>query len=89
MGANLNKLIVKLHMKVIEYLKIGREFLKLMSILDLRRDDYQHIELYEDYMKMRYDGDKVDYILRVLSDRYGLSESTVKRIVRRFSQEVK
>lgn len=76
-------------MKVVEYLKMGREFLKKMSNLDLRRDDYQHIELYEEYVRMRYDGDKVDYILRVLADRYRLSESTVKRIVRRFSQEVK
>ena len=76
-------------MKVIDYLKIGREFLKKMSNIDLRRDDYLHIELYEEYMRMRYDGDKVDYILRVLADRYRLSESTVKRIVRRFSQEVK
>lgn len=76
-------------MKVIDYLKIGREFLKKMSNLDLRRDDYLHIELYEEYMRMRYDGDKVDYILRVLADRYRLSESTVKRIVRRLSKEVK
>lgn len=76
-------------MKVIDYLKIGREFLKKMSNLDLRRDDYLHIELYEEYMRMRYDGDKVDYILHVLADRHKLSESTVKRIIRRFSQEVK
>lgn len=76
-------------MKVVDYLKIGSEFLKKMSNLDLRRDDYMHIELYEEYIRMRYDGDKVDYILRVLADRYRLSESTVKRIVRRFSQEVK
>ena len=76
-------------MKVVDFLKIGREFLKKMSNFDLRRDDYLYIELYEEYIRMRYDGDKIDYIIRVLADRYGLSESTVKRIVRRFSQEVK
>lgn len=76
-------------MKVVEFLKICREFLKLMSILDLKRDDYKHIELYEEYAIMRGEGEKVDYILYVLSSRYKLSESTIKRIVKRFSKEVK
>ena len=75
-------------MKVVEFLKIGRELLKVMSSLGLRRDDYQHIELYEEYVIMRAEGEKVDYILRYLSERYKLSESTIKRIVRRFSREV-
>ena len=76
-------------MKVVDFLKLSREFLKLMSILDLKRDDYKHIELYEDYAIMRGEGEKVEYILHVLSNRYKLSESTVKRIVKRLSKEVK
>ena len=76
-------------MKVIDFLKIGREFLKRMSNLDLKRDDYKHIELYEEYMVMRGEGYKVDYILSILSCKYKLSESTIKRIVKRLSNEVK
>lgn len=76
-------------MKVVEFLKIGRELLKLMSSFDLRCDDWKHIELYDEYAVMRSQGEKVDYILSVLSGKYKLSESTVKRIVRRFSKEVK
>lgn len=76
-------------MKVVDYLKIGSEFLKLMSILDLKRDDYQRIDLYEEYMMMRGEGEKVDYILCYLSNKYKISESTVKRIVKRLSKEVK
>lgn len=76
-------------MKVVDYLKIGSEFLKLMSSLDLKRDDYQHIDLYEEYMMMRGEGEKVDYILCCLSNKYKISESTVKRIVKRLSKEVK
>ena len=41
-------------MKAVEFLKLGRELLKTMSILDLRRDDYIHIELYEEYAEMRF-----------------------------------
>ena len=76
-------------MKAVNLLIIGREFLKLMSTFGLRCDDYMHIEMYEEYVKMRSDGEKVDYILSFLSQKYHTSESTIKRIVRRLSREAK
>jgi hypothetical protein len=76
-------------MKVVEFLKMGREFLKLMSSFDLKRDDYQYIELYEEYARMRCEGEKVDYILNFLSVKHKLSESTIKRVIKRFSKEVR
>lgn len=76
-------------MKVVDFLKMGSEFLKMMSSFDLKRDDFQHIELYEEYMMLRGEGEKVDYILFVLSSKYKVSESTIKRVVKRFSKEVK
>ena len=76
-------------MKIVDFLKMGSEFLKLMSIFELKRDDYQYIELYEEYMVMRGEGEKVDYILHFLSGKYRISDSTIKRIVKRFSKEVK
>ena len=76
-------------MKVVEFLKIGREMLKTMSAFDLKRDDYRHIELYEEYARMRGEGEKVDYILYLLAQKYKLSESTIKRVVKRLSKEVR
>ena len=76
-------------MKAVEILRIGKELLKVMSTFDLRRDDYLHIELYEEYLKMRVKGDKIEYILCFLANKYKLSESTIKRVIRRFSKEVK
>lgn len=76
-------------MKAVEFLKIGRELLKTMSTFDLRRDDYMHIELYEEYARMRGEGEKKDYVLCFLASKYKLSESTIKRVVKRFSKEVK
>ena len=76
-------------MEIIEILKIGSELLKLMSEFDLRRDDYKYIELYNDYARMRGEGEKVDYILCLLSSKYKLSESTIKRVVKRLSREVR
>lgn len=76
-------------MKAVDFLRIGKELLKVMSDFGLRRDDYLHIELYEEYTRMRDNGEKVEYILYFLASKYKLSESTVKRIVRRFSKEVR
>lgn len=76
-------------MEAVKFLRIGRELLKTMSSFGLRLDDYKHIEMYEEYVLMRERDEKVDYVLSVLSDKYGMSESTVKRVVKRLSREVK
>lgn len=76
-------------MKAIEILKIGLEMLKVMSEFGLRTGDYKHIRMYEEYVDMRRKGEKVDYILSFLSNKYHISESTIKRVIRRFSRESK
>ena len=76
-------------MIAVEYLKIVKELLKLMSKCGLRCDDYKHVELFEEYSRMRDKGDKTDYILAILSSKYHISESTIKRIVKRLRKEVK
>ena len=75
-------------MKIVEFLRIGKEMLKLMSKHDIKCNDYLYLDLFDEYTRMRNEGMKVDYILVILSDKYKLSESTVKRIVKRFSKEV-
>ena len=75
-------------MKAVKIITIARELLKVMSNLDLKTDDWRHIEMYDDYVRMRGEGEKVDYIFHVLSSRYNISESTIKRIVKRLSKEV-
>ena len=75
-------------MKAVKLLIIGREMLKLMSNHDIKCTDYKHIGMCEEYIEMRKNGDKVDYILRYLSERYKLSESTIKRVIKRLLQEV-
>ena len=76
-------------MKAIEILKIGSGMLKIMSKFDLRTDDYRYIGLFDEYWQQRLLGIKVDAILCNLAQRYNLSESTVKRLIKRFGREVK
>ena len=76
-------------MTAAELIKINRNGLELMSKSDLRTDDYRYITLYDTYQNMRADGEKVNYIIAHLAEEYGISESSVKRCVRRLSAEVK
>ena len=76
-------------MKLIELLKLCKNLLKFMSENDLKAEDYKYVSMYEKYVDMRNNGDKVDYILLCLSNEYKLSESTIKRIIRRLSKEAK
>lgn len=70
-------------------LKINANQLKMMSDSDLSVDDYRYLELYEKYTEMRRDGLKVAFILCSLAADYHISESSVKRIIKRLSQQVR
>ena len=76
-------------MKVVEILQIGRELLKMMSENDLRVDDYMYVGMYREYEFMRGEHEKYYNIISTLSDKYSISQSKVKRIIRRFDKEAK
>lgn len=75
-------------MKAVNLLRIGAELLKLMSICDLKVSDWQYLEMYSEYVKGRNNHIKYDVIIMQLSERYNISESSVKRIIRKFDKEV-
>lgn len=75
-------------MKAARILLIGCELLKMMSICDLRIDDYKYLELYSEYVKARNNKVKYSAIIYDLAEKYGISESSVKRIIRRFEREI-
>ena len=75
-------------MKVVELVKISIETLKMMSKHDIKLNDWKHIEMFEEYLDMRRNREKFRYIMAYLAEKYKISESTVKRIVKRLSEEV-
>lgn len=75
-------------MKVAKLLQIGAELLKLMSICDLRVSDYQYLELYSEYVKACKNNEKRTATIMYLAGKYRLSESSVKRIIRRFERDI-
>lgn len=75
-------------MKAVKLLKIGRELLKLMSLFDLKVSDYKYVDLFMEYSMLRENDVKYTAAIMELSEKYHISESSVKRIIRRFEQEI-
>lgn len=76
-------------MTLIELIKISRGILKLLSESDINTCDVRFVDLYADYEEMLGRGEKVTYIVEVLSERYHVSPSKVYRILRKFKKTVK
>ena len=57
-------------MKIIEIVKINRELLKNLHTAGVRIEDAEYIDLFSDYHKLLDRGEKVSYIVALLSDRY-------------------
>lgn len=76
-------------MNAVELLKIARETLKVMSDSGLKLEDYAYVGMYEEYREMRRRNDKYRYAIAFLSEKYNVSESKAKRIIRRFESSLK
>lgn len=76
-------------MKIIEIVKINRELLKNLHTAGVRIEDAEYIDLFSDYRKLLDEGEKVSYIVALLSDRYGVSERKVYTIIKHFKSDCK
>ena len=74
-------------MKIIDILKFNRELIKRLRTAGIRLEDERFVDLYTDYTILRQNGEKVSYIVAVLSDRYGISDRTVYSLIKRFNSE--
>lgn len=52
-------------------------------------EDYRHVEMLDDYKQLVDNGHKKEYVMAVLMEKYGLSESTIRRVINRLQQPVK
>lgn len=67
-----------------ELLLTNEGFLKAIENNGIKPHHYRFIQLYEDYKRMSLNGDKVTYIVTMLSSSYGISERAVYRIIELF-----
>lgn len=76
-------------MTVFEILKFNKELLRRLFETGIKSNDFMYIDLYSDYVRMRKNGDKVTYIVAVLSMKYMISERKVYTIIRRLGKDCK
>ena len=69
-------------------LKLNINQVKIMSKCGLSVDDVRYIPMYEEYLSLRRDDVPKERIYQHFGSKYHVSESTVKRVIKRFSQRV-
>ncbi len=74
-------------MKVIEILNFNRELLKKLQEAGIRLEDARYIDLYEDYVRLIDRGEKVSYVVAVLSEKYSVSERKIYALIKRFQSD--
>ena len=67
-------------------LKLNLCQVKAMSKFGLSVDDARHLPMYEEYLSLLRDGVPKERIYQHFRGKYHVSESTVKRVVKRLSQ---
>lgn len=75
-------------MRAHELIRWQRNTLEIMSRNGLNVNHTKWLDLYDDYVRLTNGQLKVTYIVALLSERYGISEREVYRIVKKLSQEV-
>jgi hypothetical protein len=76
-------------MTVFEILSFNRELLSRLFSTGVKANDYIYVNLYSDYMQMRGSGNKMTYIVAVLSEKYVVSERNVYSIIGRLGKDCK
>ena len=74
-------------MKVYEILSLAPELLKTLHESGIKNDDYKWLDLFRDFTKMIQNGDKMVYIVAILSERYNICERKVYKIIKRMKRE--
>ena len=74
-------------MKVIEILNLNKELLKKFQTAGIRMEDVEYIDLFNEYLALVTQGEKVSYIVATLADKYTICERKVYDLIRRFKTD--
>lgn len=74
-------------MKVIEILNLNKELLKNFQKAGIRMEDVEYIDLFNEYLALVTQGEKVSYIVATLADKYTISERKVYDLIKRFKSD--
>ena len=74
-------------MKVIEILNFYKELLKKFQTAGIRMEDVEYIDLFNEYLALVTQGEKVSYIVATLATKYAVSERKVYDLIKRFKSD--
>ena len=74
-------------MKVIEILKLSRNWLEMLQKACIKIEDVRFLEMYEEYLRMMEEGFKKAYVVARLVEMFHVSERQVYYIIRKFEQD--
>lgn len=72
-------------MKVKELIFIGKEIMKSLHERGITMDYYQHLPMVQEFDVMKNMGHKTTYIIAHISEKYGICERKVYKIVGKMS----
>jgi len=75
-------------MKVFELLNFNCEILSKMDGAGIRTTDHKLDGMYKKYCEMRDNGQKVTYIVALLSEQYSMSERSIYSALDRLGRDV-
>ena len=76
-------------MRIIDAIKFNQELLKKLLDAGIKLEDAKYVNLFDDYSAMLAMGDKVSYIVIVLSARYKVCERKVYQLIKHFQTPLK
>lgn len=74
-------------MTIFEVLNFNRELLERLRRIGVRLEDTAYIDHIVDYNNMVGAGDKVSYVVAVLSDKYNVSERKAYSLIKHFQND--
>ena len=74
-------------MTVFEVLSFHKWLFRQLDDAGIKTEDFRFIDLYDDYRRLKREGNKKTYIVAVLAEKYGVSERAVYGVIRRLSEE--
>lgn len=70
-----------------EILKMNASLLHLLNKNGVSINDVNYIDIFDEFTKMKQQGLKVRYIAITLAQKYGMTDRSIFKIVKRMSQE--
>lgn len=74
-------------MKVADLVKFSADMLKQLHENGIKVDDYKFLDMYREYERLKHEGNKTVFIVAKLSERFGVCERLVYKVLRRFRRE--